>query len=633
MASHPLTSADHPTRGPAHPAILLGALGVVFGDIGTSPLYAIKVSLSGFPVLSQAHILGVLSLLFWLLTIVVSLKYVVCIMRADNQGEGGILALKELAIARLQGRSRWICIVFGLIGAALFYGDSVITPAISVISAIEGVGIVSHRLDAWVVPISIALLVGLFAIQSRGTGAVGKLFGPVMLTWFLVMGLLGLWRVIQAPQILQALNPVWAWHFIHSAPWEVYLLLGAIVLAVTGAETLYVDMGHFGRRAIRLVWFGLVMPCLVLAYFGQGALLLQDPAAIRNPFFLLAPSFALPALVILATAATVIASQAVITGAFSITRQAVQLGYWPRMQIEHTSASTEGQIYLPQVNRLLCLAVVMLVLGFGSSERLAHAYGFAVTGTMLMTSLLAFAVLPKQGTRLSRSLWFTALTVFLIIDGLLFSSNTLKVPDGGWLPLCIAIGIFTLMMTWSLGRERLHQALAKEHHTLSEFMHELEAYPPARVPGTAVFMSMIYGTVPPALLHNLKHNKVMHEQVLFLTVQAARVPFVPDAERYQIEQLGRDSWQIKATWGFKQEPNVPQMLELLGRDMPELNLDPLQVSFFLSRQTILVVRRLPPLARLQRTLFAFMARNATRSTRFYKIPPNRVVEMGMQQEI
>jgi len=615
------------------PAILLGALGVVFGDIGTSPLYAIKVSLSGFPVLDDEHILGVLSLLFWLLTIVVSLKYVACVLRADNQGEGGILALMELAIAKLQGRKRWVYITFGLVGAALFYGDSIITPAISVMSAIEGVGIISHRLDSWVVPLSLAVLASLFAIQSRGTGAMGKLFGPIMLAWFLVIGLLGLWRTMQTPEVLQALNPWWAYQFVQDAPWEVFLLLGAIVLSVTGAEALYVDMGHFGRRAIRRAWFGLVMPGLVLAYFGQGALLLHDPAAIKNPFFLLAPKYALLPLVVLATMATIIASQSVISGAFSITRQAVQLGYWPRMQIEHTSASTEGQIYLPRVNLLLFIAVMLLILGFGSSDALAHAYGFAVTGTMLMTSLLAFMVLPRQASGVRRLLWLLGLSLFLVIDVLLFSSNALKIPQGGWLPLGIGITIFTLMITWNRGRDRLHKALSDDTHTLPEFMCGLEEFPPARVPGTAVFMSMIYGTVPPALLHNLKHNKILHEQVLFLTVQTARVPYVPFQDRYEIERIGRSCWQARATWGFKQEPNVPQMLEQMAQDIPEMNLDPLQVSYFLSRQTVLVVRKLPLIARLQRRIFAFMARNATRSTRFYKIPPNRVVEMGMQQEI
>lgn len=623
----------HPDKLQPGAAMLLGALGVVFGDIGTSPLYAIKVSLSGFASLSEHHILGVLSLLFWLLTIVVSIKYVACIMRADNQGEGGVLALMELAIVKLKGRKRWVYITFGLIGAALFYGDSVITPAISVMSAIEGLSVVSHRLEAWIVPLSLVILASLFAVQSYGTGAMGKLFGPIMLLWFLVIGLLGLWRTVQTPQVLLALNPMWAIQFVSEAPWEVFLLLGAIVLAVTGAEALYVDMGHFGRRTIRRAWFGLVMPGLVFAYFGQGALLLHDPAAIKNPFFLLAPDFMLLPLVILAAIAAIIASQAVISGAFSLTRQAVQLGYWPRMQIEHTSASTEGQIYLPRVNSLLFFAVMLLVIGFGSSDSLAHAYGFAVTGTMLMTSLLAFRVLPLRASGFKRLLWLVGLTVFLIIDVLLFTSNALKIPQGGWLPLGIGLVIFTLMITWYLGREKLHNALFDEHSSLADFMQGIEDYPPVRVPGTAVFMSMIYGTVPPALLHNLKHNKVLHEQVLFLTVQTARVPYVPFQERYEIERLNRSSWQVRATWGFKQEPNVPQMLEQLAQDMPEIALEPLQVSFFMSRQTVLVVRKLPLVARLQRRIFAFMARNATRSTRFYKIPPNRVVEMGMQQEI
>lgn len=614
-------------------AMLIGALGVVFGDIGTSPLYAVKVSLSGFASLGEAQILGVLSLLFWLLTLVVSIKYVACIMQADNQGEGGVLALMELAIARLKGRQRWVYITFGLTGAALFYGDSVITPAISVMSAIEGLSLVSHRLEPWIIPLSLLVLASLFAVQPYGTGAMGRLFGPVMLIWFLSMGLLGLWRTIQTPLILQALNPVWALQFVSEAPVEVFLLLGAVVLAITGAETLYVDMGHFGRRAIRRVWFGLVMPCLVFAYFGQGALLLRDPSAIKNPFFSLAPDVLLLPLLILATIAAIIASQAVISGAFSLTRQAVQLGYWPRMQIEHTSASTEGQIYLPRVNSLLFLAVMLLIIGFGSSDRLAHAYGFAVTGTMLMTSLLAFRVLPMRFSGYKRLLWLVGLTIFLMVDLLLFSSNTMKFLQGGWLPLGIAVVIFTLMITWNLGREKLHRALYDDHHSLAEFMQGLEDYPPVRVPGTAIFMSMIYGTVPPALLHNLKHNKILHEQVLFVTVQTARVPYVPTHERYEIEQLNRSSWQVRATWGFKQEPNVPQMLEQLAQDMPAINLDPMHVSFFMSRQTVLVVRKLPLFARLQRRIFAFMARNATRSTRFYKIPPNRVVEMGMQQEI
>ncbi len=620
------------TRSPGA-AILIGALGVVYGDIGTSPLYTIRAALSPFEVLDHEHILGVLSVLFWMLMVVVSLKYVTLMLRVDNRGEGGTLALMELAVRGMQGRKRWALTVLGLVGACLFYGDTIITPAISVLSAVEGVGLVSHTLDDWVVPIAVALILGLFMIQSRGTGTVGRFFGPVMLVWFVVLGLLGAWRIVQTPFILHALNPWWAIQFITDAPLEVFLLLGAVVLALTGAETLYADMGHFGRPAIRRAWFGLVLPGLVLCYFGQGALLLADPLAIRNPFFLLAPGWALIPLVGLATLATVIASQSVISGAFSVTRQAVQLGFWPRMVIQHTSAHEEGQIYLPKVNQVLCIAVLILVLGFGSSGALAGAYGFAVTGTMLMTSILAFGVLPRRATGGRRVLWLVLLSLLLVLDILLFSSNALKVPDGGWLPLVVGSCLLLLMLTWKQGRQRIHDTLAGDRQPLKEFMETLESYPPARVPGTAVFMSMIVNTVPPALLHNLKHNKILHEQLVFLTVQSADVPYVPFSERYTLERLGRHSWQVIAKWGFKQEPNVPQVLEQLASDVPELDLEPMQTSYFLSRQTIIVGRQTPFFMRWRRVLFAFMARNASRSTRFYKIPPNRVVEMGMQLEL
>jgi len=614
-------------------AVVMGALGVVYGDIGTSPLYTIRASLSEFHSLDQEHVLGVLSILFWLLILIVSLKYVMLILRADNRGEGGTLALMELAVRGKTGRVKWALTVLALIGASLFYGDSMITPAISVLSAIEGVGVVSHTLDHLIVPLSVVVLAALFMIQSRGTGAVGKLFGPIMLLWFVAIGLLGAWRIVQTPGILLALNPMWALAFIADAPWGTFLLLGAVVLALTGAEALYADMGHYGRPAIQRAWFGLVLPALVLCYFGQGALLLADPSAISNPFFLLAPSWALVPLVALATAATVIASQSVISGAFSVTRQAVQLGFWPRMTILHTSAREEGQIYLPRVNMLLFVAVLILVLAFESSDRLAHAYGFAVTGTMLMTSMLAFAVLPGRSTGALRVLWMLLLSLFLVTDILLFSSNALKIVEGGWLPMIVGLSILTLMLTWKQGREKIHDTLAGDHQPLKSFMEALEQYPPTRVEGTAVFMSMIVDTVPPALLHNLKHNKVLHEQVLFLHVRSSDVPYVPFDERFKLERLSRSSWQAVATWGFKQEPNVPQMLEQIGHEHPELNLDPMQTSYFLSRQTVIVVRRLPLRMRWRRSLFAFMARNATRSTRFYKIPPNRVVEMGMQLEL
>ncbi|MFT0531327.1 potassium transporter Kup [Castellaniella hirudinis] len=614
-------------------ALLLGALGVVYGDIGTSPLYTVKVALSGAGGPTPAHILGMLSILFWMLVIVVSVKYVTCILRADNRGEGGTLALMALAKRGRSGRVRWHLTFLGLVGASLFYGDSMITPAISVLSAVEGIGVVSHRLDAWVVPIAVLVLLALFMAQSRGTGAIGRLFGPVMLLWFLTLGGLGAWRIAGQPQVLLAVNPLWALRYIVDAPWETFLALGALVLALTGAEALYADMGHFGRDVIRRAWFGLVLPSLVLCYFGQGALLLGDPAAIRNPFFLMAPDWGLIPLVGLATLATVIASQSVISGAFSVTRQAVQMGYWPRMVILHTSARAEGQIYLPRVNGLLLLAVLALVLSFGSSDSLAHAYGFAVTGTMLMTSVLAFAVLPRTARGVRRGAWLALIAVFLLIDVLLFASNTLKLHEGGWLPLVVGIALLTLMMTWKQGRQRIHDTLAGDHQPLVSFMESLEAYPPTRVPGTAVFMSMIVGTVPPALLHNLKHNKVLHEQALFLTIEVADTPYVPFGERVRIERVSRSSWQAVARWGFKQEPDVPQVLQQIAQEVQDLNLEPMRTSYFLSRQTVIVVRRLPWYQRWRRHLFAFMARNASRTTRFYKIPPNRVVEMGMQMEI
>ena len=614
-------------------ALIIGALGVVYGDIGTSPLYTVRESVVRFDNFGAPEVMGVLSLLFWLLMFVVSLKYVTLMLRVDNRGEGGTLALMELAVRGLQGRRRWVLTVMGLFGACLFYGDSIITPAISVLSAIEGVSVVSDTFNDWVVPISVGLLVGLFAVQRRGTGAIGKYFGPVMLAWFMVLGVLGAWRIVQTPEILLAVNPVYAWHLMAKAPLATYLLLGAVVLALTGAETLYADMGHYGRKAIRRAWFAVVLPGLLLCYFGQGALLIAQPDAIRNPFFLMAPSWALIPLVVLATAATVIASQAVISGAFSVTRQAIQLGFWPRMEILHTSAREEGQIFLPRVNQGLLIAVLILVVGFGSSAELASAYGFAVTLTMLMTSMLAFAVLPGKTTGPRRALWLVLLVLFVLVDVLLFSANMQKIHEGGWLPLGVALVLLTLMLTWKTGRDQLHEMLAGDQQPLEEFIHALEEYPPNRVPGTAVFMSMIVNTVPPALLHNLKHNKVLHEQVLFVTVASADAPYVTYNERYTLKRLGRSSWEVVAKWGFKQEPNVPQLLQQLQGEHPEIKLEPMMTSYFLSRQTLIVGNKEPLRRRWRRLLFAFMARNAARSTRFYKIPPNQVVEMGMQLEI
>lgn len=613
--------------------LMVGVLGVVYGDIGTSPLYTIKAAMSFMPNAGTAQILGLLSLLFWMLMLVVSLKYVGIILRANNRGEGGILTLLELATQNMSGRKKWLFTLVGLIGASLFYGDSIITPAISVLSAVEGISLITPQLDSLLVPLALLVLAALFMVQSRGTGTMGKLFGPIMLLWFLTLAVLGVWQIMQQPKILLALNPWWAYQFILQGPWEAFLLLGVVVLALTGAEALYADMGHFGHAVISRSWFGFVLPALVLCYLGQGAVLLSDPSARQNPFFFMSPDWGLVPLVVLATLATVTASQAVISGAFSVTRQAVQLGFWPRMVIQHTSELTEGQIYLPRVNQLLFLAVVVLILFFGSSERLAHAYGFAVTGTMLMTSILAFVVVPRGSVGLKRFLWLSLITVLLVVDVLLFSSNALKLFDGGWLPLLVGAILFTLMTTWKQGRDQMHKELAEDKQSLLAFMLNIERYPPKRVPGTAVFMSMIQNTVPPALLHNLKHNKVLHQQVIFLHVSSAGVPYIPLSERVEIRQISDSSWQIIAHWGFKQEPDVPKLLEYIARTHPELNLDPMQTSYFLSHATVIVVRKLGLLSRWRRRLFAFMIRNASRSTRFFRIPPNRVVEMGRQLEL
>ncbi len=630
-----MSSANSSSTSPAvtpRSALIIGALGVVYGDIGTSPLYTLRACLEGYAHFTHDHVLGVLSILFWMLMMVVSLKYIMFILRADNKGEGGTMALLELAIRGRSARQKTILIALGTFGTALFYGDSMITPAISVLSAVEGISVVSDKFEHWIVPLAIVILVGLFSIQSRGTAVVGKLFGPIMVFWFLCLGAMGIWQISQTPSVLYALNPVWAWRLASDFPLQTYLLLGAVVLALTGAEALYADMGHFGRSAIRRAWFVLVLPALTLCYFGQGALLLRDPTAIKNPFFLMAPEWALIPLVILAGAATVIASQAVISGAFSVTRQAVQLGFWPRMEILHTSEREEGQIYMPRVNSMLLIAVVALVLIFRKSDDLAFAYGFAVTGTMLVTTILAFEVLLRDCSGFMKAMWRVALSILLLIDILFFSANSIKLHEGGWMPLLVGLIIFSIMMTWRNGRALLYEMQVRDKQQLAEFMALLEKYPPARVDGTAIFMTESVGVVPSALLHNLKHNKVLHKQVVFLHVDVADVPHVPESERFSWKQLSESSWQASANYGFKDEPDVPQALEFLARAHPEVNLEPMLTSYFLSRQTIVVVKQ-GTLQSLRRSLFAFMARSATRSTRFFKIPPNRVVEMGMQIEI
>ncbi|ANN67685.1 potassium transporter Kup [Bordetella bronchialis] len=630
-SASPLAAAPHAPSSKA--ALMIGALGVVYGDIGTSPLYTLRQCLVGYGDLQPTHVLGVLSILFWMLMLVVSFKYVMLVLRADNRGEGGTLALLELAIRGRQGRVRMLLIALAIFGAALFYGDSMITPAISVLSALEGISVVSHRFEHWVVPLSVIVLIGLFMVQSHGTGMMGKLFGPIMGLWFGTLALLGLWQIVQTPTILHALNPMWGLHFVIESPRASFVLLGSVVLALTGAEALYADMGHFGRGAIRRAWFWMVAPALTLCYFGQGALLLRDPQAISNPFFLMAPDWGVVPLVCLATVATIIASQAVISGAYSMTRQAVQLGYWPRMEILHTSAIEKGQIYLPQVNALLLVAVLVLVVVFRSSDNLAAAYGFAVTGTMLTTSVLLLSLMSRaavSGPR--RAMWWAVLGFLLVFDLLLFSANALKVEEGGWLPLLVGIVVFTLMLTWRRGRYLLSQQQQRDRQPLAEFMEQLEQFPPARVHGTAIFMTMNPGNVPPALLHNLKHNKVLHDHVLFLTIRGADVPYVSPEERFSLTKLSASSWQAVVTYGFKEEPDVPDVLREIAEAYPEVDLEPMRTSYYLSRQTVVAAKR-PAMRGWRRALFAFMARNSTRSTKFFKIPPNRVVEMGMQVEL
>ncbi|AIL32548.1 potassium transporter Kup [Basilea psittacipulmonis] len=615
-------------------ALLLGALGVVYGDIGTSPLYTLRASLKSYgDALSNIHILGVLSILFWLVVLVVSVKYVIFVLRADNNGEGGIIALMELTIRGITEHKRKVFTILGIFGACLFYGDSMITPAISVLSALEGIGIVSHTLDHWVVPIALVIIVTLFIVQSRGTGTIGKFFAPVMLVWFTSLGAFGLWNIIQEPIVLKAVNPIYAIDYILHNPSQTFFLLGFVVLALTGAEALYADMGHFGRPAISRVWFALVLPALLLCYFGQGAAVYRDASVLENPFYYSLPEWALIPMVVVATMATVIACQAVISGAFSLTYQAMQLGFWPRMEVNYTSEQEEGQIFIPVVNRLLMVSVIMLVLIFQSSDRLEHAYGFAVTGTMLITSILAFSVLPRhmQGWRYwSMKALFC---LFLFIDTMLFIVNALKIGDGGWIPLAAALGIFTLMMTWSSGKAYLLKAERVNKQALKPFLDLLLVDSTRRVPGTAIFMCADNEYVPTALLHNLKHNKVLQEQLLFVSVKATDVPYMADEDRYVLKDLADKAWSIDLYYGFKEEPNVPQILEKIATLHNEIDMSYMSTSYFLSRQTLVISGRGNIIRRLRNTLFGFLSRNAARSTRFYKIPPNRVVEMGMQIEL
>jgi KUP system potassium uptake protein len=621
-------------RGRATAGLALLALGVVYGDIGTSPLYAAKETFNpehGIA-LDAGNIVGGVSAIFWSLTIIVSLKYVLLVMRANNRGEGGIMALLSLASAAVtaEPRLRNALLALGVFGAALFYGDAVLTPAISVLSAVEGLEVGTSAFKPYVVPISTGILIALFAIQRYGTGAVGLAFGPVCLAWFVAIGLDGAWNIVQVPEVLSALNPIHAIEFATGHGFASFVVLGSVLLAVTGAEALYADMGHFGARAIRVAWFGVAMPALVLNYFGQGALLIAHPEALENPFFRGFPDWALYPMVALATAATVIASQATISGAYSMTQQAVQLGYLPRMTIRHTSARTIGQIYVPAVNWILLVVVAAAVVGFGSSSRLASAYGVAVMGTMLVTTLLTFFVL-RYGWHYPLWLCVLATGFFAAVDGTFFAAALHKVLDGGWFPLALGAAVYFVMTTWRRGRERLLEGLRGSSPPLDGFLNALFMHPPQRVPGTAVFLTSSPDATPNALLHSLKHYKVLHEQNVFLTVEFRDVPWVGAEDRVVGERLAHDCWRVSARYGFLEEPDVSLALELCAPD--GLSLEPMSVSYFLSREKIVPAMPSGVIARWRDHVFAAIARNAASATDFFHIPTNRVVELGTRVEI
>ena len=620
------------TRASSLAALTLGALGVVYGDIGTSPLYALReVFATKHATLSEPDILGVLSLVFWTLTVIVTLKYVTLIMRANNNGEGGTMALMALSsqATRDRPRLRTALVVMGILGAALFYGDGVITPAISVLSAVEGLEVATPAFKPYVVPITLAVLTLLYAVQRFGTGAMGRWFGPFTVVWFIVIGFWGVWWIVRAPQVLLALNPWHALSFGIGHGHVTLLVLGAVFLAVTGAEALYADMGHFGKKPIQIAWFVLVFPSLVLNYFGQGALMLVEPSKADNPFFNMVPSWFLLPMVVLATLATVIASQATISGTFSVTKQAIQLGYLPRLRVLHTSVRDTGQIYIPGVNWLQYAAIVAAVLHFGSSSALATAYGIAVTATMVLTTLMTFFVIRY---RWNYPWWLciTATGFFLAIELVFFSSNILKVMSGGWFTLLIAAFVFTVMMTWARGRELLSASLRADAIELKPFLKSVLADPPMRAPGTAVFMNGEADLTPTALLHNLKHNNVLHETNLFVTVRTLDVPWVPFAERARAEPLCKGGWSITLQFGFKNDVDVPAALELLQGHGFEL--EPMRTSYFLSRSTVIPTLG-GGMAPWREKLFANMHRNAASVADFMNLPANRVVELGTKVQI
>ncbi|MGZ4957729.1 MAG: potassium transporter Kup [Methylomonas sp.] len=623
---HPLQSKEQVST------LALSAIGVVFGDIGTSPLYAMKEVFHGGLPTDALHVLGVLSLIFWSLTMVVTTKYAIFIMRADNKGEGGIMALMSLALNGSKGnpKRQAFIVTIGLLGASLFYGDSIITPAISVLSAVEGLQIVSPKLKQYILLLTVVVLGVLFTVQAKGTGKVGRMFSPIMIFWFSTLGILGLINIFKAPSVLMAVNPYYAVHLLLELGWKGYLIMGAVVLAITGAEALYADMGHFGLKPIRYAWFSFVFPALLLNYFGQGALLISNPAAIANPFYLLAPGWALYPMLILATLATVIASQAVISGAFSVTRQAIQLGYCPRMNIVHTSGGEMGQVYIPAVNWLLMVAVYILVLSFQSSSALASAYGIAVTGTMIVDTVLAFIVI--QGLwQWNQATSITFLSTFLVIDFLFLSSNSLKIPTGGWLPLVVGAVLFLIMTTWIKGKELLAKYLEDRRVLFEEMDERLKNNPPVRVPGTAIYMARIVHGVPQVLLHNLDHNHVLHEKVIVLTIVTKEEPYVEEAHRVKIRSFGESNfYRVKLYFGFHEEQDVRRALQLCCHE--GLDIDQKSVSFFIGSER-LSFRRKSPMPKWRRSLFRFLTHNSTSAIEYFKIPVDRVIELGIRIEL
>ena len=612
--------------------LALGALGVVYGDIGTSPLYTLQQTFGEHGIApTPDNVLGVLSLVFWSLILIVAVKYAGFIMGADNKGEGGIMALSALAQRTMRDnpRARWVIMILGLFGAALFFGDGVITPAISVLSAVEGLGLAAPHLGHWMVPLAAIVIMALFYFQSHGTGRVGAVFGPIMVVWFLSLVVFGSIHIVRHPQVMAALSPYYALSFCIANGWTAFFSLGTIVLCITGAEALYADMGHFGKNPIRVTWFSFVLPALVINYFGQGALLLADPSAAKNPFYLLLPDVLVLPMTALATVAAVIASQAVISGAFSVMREAIQLGYLPRMEVKHTSAQTMGQIYLPWLNRLLLVLTLAVVLGFRSSTNLAAAYGIAVVGTMTIDSILVMFVFRK----LWHWNWLRVGALgglFLLVDAAFLGANADKVEHGGWLPLVLGIIAFTVMSTWRRGRELVLRELKQSGLALEPFIVSVTAHPPLRVPGTAIFLTANPNAVPNALLHNLKHNKVLHERNVLLKVETLEVPVAEYGERAEITALGHEFFRLVIRFGFAEDPDIPAAMERC--EAKGMDFDMMDTTFFISRETVVATDR-PGMPLWRDKLFAFLSRNASSATAFFRIPGNRLIELGTQVEI